>query len=418
MDNSNQNSDTQSRRLEELLSDDERAAMRAPIESAQTLPRRAFVDTDFYQYERKHILRRSWFAVAFSSELATPGDCIPLDVLGYPILLIRGTGGQLHVFHNVCPYDGCEVLVAPKKGLTHLTTPYHGWQYALDGSLCAAGYWDGTEASTSLDLRTLDADLRPIPCTEWFGTVFVWLDGEPQEFDSANRAVVGFCSRVDIERLRIGWDENSRPQISELRINANWKTVYENYAVNVYHENFVHAMYRKSPHVPRVDANGNKIYTEINDPGGFLGLHYDNTIGASFYGESSLPPVRLSDGSANDRNCIANVFPNWAITVLRNCARVAVFLPDSVGAGTQRIATFYDVDAAGDRSLLQERKRAERQGVIARKEDNAICESIQRARRSPAVSAQFYSPFWDNMHYTLSNLVLTRLEEGEARENN
>ena len=418
MNKQNQKTGTQSQSLCELLSDEERAAMRAPIENAQTLPRRAFIDPGFFQYEKKHILRRSWLAVAFSSELAAPGDCVPLEVLGYPILLVRGSDGQLRAFHNVCPYDGCEVLITPKKGLAYLTTPYHGWQYGLDGTLCAAGYWDGTEASASLDLRALGADLHPVPCAEWFGTVFVWLEGEAQAFDSANRAVMEFCSRVDIDRLRVGRDENNHPQISEFRIDANWKTVYENYAVNVYHEHFVHAMYHKSPHVPRVDAGGNKTYTEVNDPSGLLGIHYDNSIGASFYGDSGLPPIRLRDGSANDRNCIINVFPNWAVTVIHNCARIALFLPHEVGRGAQRLATFFDVDAAGRASLLEERKRSEHQGISARKEDNAICESIQRARRSPAVSAQFYSPFWDNMHYTLSNLVLSRLEEGERRASN
>jgi hypothetical protein len=38
---------------------------------------------------------------------------------------------------------------------------------------------------------------------------------------------------------------------------------------------------------------------------------------------------------------------------------------------------------------------------------------VQRARHSPGVNSQFYSPFWDAMHYTLSNLILTRLEESE-----
>jgi hypothetical protein len=30
------------------------------------------------------------------------------------------------------------------------------------------------------------------------------------------------------------------------------------------------------------------------------------------------------------------------------------------------------------------------------------------------VNSQFYAPFWDAMHYTLSNLVLDKLEDGES----
>ena len=58
---------------------------------------------------------------------------------------------------------------------------------------------------------------------------------------------------IDLDRLRIGLDEKGEPMVRTLPIDANWKTVYENYAPNVYHESFVHAMYRRSPHSPRVD---------------------------------------------------------------------------------------------------------------------------------------------------------------------
>ena len=42
--------------LGELLTPDERAAVRAPIERARTLPRRAFVDEDFHAFEVEHLL--------------------------------------------------------------------------------------------------------------------------------------------------------------------------------------------------------------------------------------------------------------------------------------------------------------------------------------------------------------------------
>ena len=73
----------------------------------------------------------------------------------------------------------------------------------------------------------------------------------------------------------------------------------------------------------------------------------------------------------------------------------------------------FDRDGATDPAHLKDRQRALRAGLLARREDNRICESVQRARRSPAVDRQFYSPFRDAMHYTLSNLILDKLEEGE-----
>ena len=139
-------------------------------------------------------------------------------------------------------------------------------------------------------------------------------------------------------------------------------------------------------------------------------------IAASFYGESELPPLCMKDGSPNVTNTISNMFPNWVTTVWGNVARIAFFLPDGPESGTQHLATFFDVNAAEKDAFVKERERSVRVGVIAREEDNRICESIQRARHSPALNAQFYSPFWDAMHYTLSDLVLDRLERSEASD--
>ena len=73
----------------------------------------------------------------------------------------------------------------------------------------------------------------------------------------------------------------------------------------------------------------------------------------------------------------------------------------------------FDREGARSGDLAKDRSQSARKGIIARKEDNLICESIQRARRSPALDSQFYSPFCDAMHYTLTNLILDKLEAGE-----
>ena len=79
--------------LRELLTAEERAAVRAPIEKARTLPRRAFTDPDFHAFEVEHALKESWFAATFATEIPDTGDVSPLTVLGLPVLLVRGGDG-------------------------------------------------------------------------------------------------------------------------------------------------------------------------------------------------------------------------------------------------------------------------------------------------------------------------------------
>jgi phenylpropionate dioxygenase-like ring-hydroxylating dioxygenase large terminal subunit len=122
----------------QLLTRTERAAIRAPIEKAQTLPRRAFIDDEFFRCEAQLALKQSWLAGGFASLIPDAGDISPLTVLGQPILLVHDHLGTAREFHNVTPYDGYEVAVAPAQGLVTIVTPYHRWRYRLDGTLVKA----------------------------------------------------------------------------------------------------------------------------------------------------------------------------------------------------------------------------------------------------------------------------------------
>ena len=244
--------------LRELLTPEERAAIRAPIDHARTLPRRAFTDPDFHAFEVEHALKESWCAVTFATDVPDAGDVLPLTVLGLPVLLVRGGDGVARAFHNVCPYDGCEVSIESQRGVEHIVTPYHGWKYGLDGTLLEANWWDGTPKAADVALDSLNADLAPIPCEEWMSTIFVHPGRRPVAFAEQYGPVLEHLKDIDLDRLRIGLDEKDEPMVRTLSIDANWKTVYENYSPNVYHESFVHAMYRRSPHSPRVDGSATR----------------------------------------------------------------------------------------------------------------------------------------------------------------
>jgi choline monooxygenase len=108
------------------LTEAEIAAVRAPIEQARTLPSHAFTSPEFFDFEADRVLRNAWMAVAFSDQVQHVGDAITLQILGEPIAVVRLASGEAHAFHNVCPYDGCEVLLESATSLDQFVTPYHG----------------------------------------------------------------------------------------------------------------------------------------------------------------------------------------------------------------------------------------------------------------------------------------------------
>jgi choline monooxygenase len=397
----------------ELLTQHEIADILKPIGNARTLPRRAFYSREFYDFEVSRLLTNTWMAVSFADQIPDIGDARPLTVLEHPIVLVRNETGTIVSFHNIVPYDGCEVLVRPAAQLTEFVTPYHGLTYDLNGRLTRAAFWNGMESGG--DLTGLDCNLLSIRCAVWFGIVFVNLNGSAESFEEYLAPVTDFYADYRLDVLRMGRDKENRPLWHELKCRANWKTMYENYSPNVFHESFVHEMYRKSDHSPRVDGSGGKTYKEIVDERGFIGLQYDNRIAGSFFGDlKSLPAVLRKDGSANPANSIVNVYPNWVVTVLGDHARISFMLPDGPDLCTQYVATFFDQSVVSTEESARDREAAWRLGVQARAEDNKICESIQRARRSPAINSQFFNSFWDTPHYVLTQMFL-QLYLGKTR---
>ena len=103
------------------------------------------------------------------------------------------------------------------------------------------------------------------------------------------------------------------------------------------------------------------------------------------------------------------------MTLLNHYARITINMPVAVDTCAQSIATFYHSDQACDPALVAQRNVAARGGVLAREEDNAIVESIQRARHSPAFDTHFFSPFWDRPHYVLTRLFADRIEAAQRQ---
>ena len=91
--------------LADFLSDEELAAIRGPAETARGLPGRAY-GAKFYELEQRRLFPRRWCPVAFASEVAEPGDVLPVELADWPLLLVRGRVGRtmlitLVTFHVV-----------------------------------------------------------------------------------------------------------------------------------------------------------------------------------------------------------------------------------------------------------------------------------------------------------------------------
>src|SRR5438270_4414795 len=144
----------------------------AEISKAWSLPSEAYTDPAVWGVEKEKIFANSWQIVGRRAQVANPGDFFTIELAGEPLLIVRDSHSALRGFYNVCrhragpPAEGCGSRKVFRCG-------YHGWTYALDGSLISAPEVEGVQ-----DFDPSQVALAPVRVEEWFHLIFVNLDSQ------------------------------------------------------------------------------------------------------------------------------------------------------------------------------------------------------------------------------------------------
>jgi Rieske 2Fe-2S family protein len=185
---------------------------------ARTLPAEAYLSQGVFDWEAVHLFERSWVCVGRAEELAEPGDQRAFRIGGEGILVVRDQEQVLRGFYNTCRHRGHELLEpGTSRNLRVIKCPYHAWVYQLDGSLGAAPRFGDLEGFDRTGYPLIAARIE-----EWHGWIFVNADG----------AAPSFTEHVgNLDALIAPW-ETERMFVAErhaYEIDANWKTITENY---------------------------------------------------------------------------------------------------------------------------------------------------------------------------------------------
>src|SRR5271155_2701587 len=135
------------------------------IAQAWTLPSHLYTEPAAFAAEKEGIFARSWQAVGHRDQVADAGDYFTTELVGEPLLIVRGSDGELRGFYNVCrhragpPAEGCGSRKLFRCG-------YHGWTYGLDGSLISAPEFEGQSGFSPSDFA-----LTPVRTAQWFNLI-------------------------------------------------------------------------------------------------------------------------------------------------------------------------------------------------------------------------------------------------------
>jgi nitrite reductase/ring-hydroxylating ferredoxin subunit len=191
------------------------------------IPAAAYFDPERGKIEMERIFKRLPLLLGFSAELRERGAYRALEVVGVPILLIRGGDGEVRAFVNMCTHRGARLVDEGSGKALRFACPYHAWTFDDYGQL--ASILDEKDFG-EVDHSCLG--LTQVPTAERAGLIF---------------GVVTPGAELDIDAFLCGYDE----MLAHLAFDKchlvgrqsfagpNWKICYDGY-LDFYHLPILH----------------------------------------------------------------------------------------------------------------------------------------------------------------------------------
>ena len=143
-----------------------------PLEKAWTIPAPWYFDERLAQLERESVFAANWQVVGHLDQVKEPGQFFTIDVNNEPLVVVRGDGGKLRAFYNVCRHHAAAVVPEAQGCAKNFRCPYHGWTYGNDGALKGMVEFEGV-----CNFDRADNGLVPVRVDTWENFVFVNLEG-------------------------------------------------------------------------------------------------------------------------------------------------------------------------------------------------------------------------------------------------
>ena len=196
------------------------------ISSSATLPPMCYTDSHVLASEMSGLLRRSWHGIARTDEWREPGDYSALELAGVPLIVLRDEERRVRAFANTCRHRGTQLLEG-RGNTARIRCPFHGWTYALDGSLRGA-----TRMGATQGFRRAEMGLVEFRTAERGGFLFIALCDEAPGIDEWLGAFDSLHSPWRLDGL-------VTTRRRELEVECNWKLFLEVFNES-YHLEYVH----------------------------------------------------------------------------------------------------------------------------------------------------------------------------------
>ena len=359
-----------------------------PIKDAHGLPNECYTSKEYTLIERKKLFEDKWMVIGVASSLPNVGDAKPVDILGMPILLVRGKDKKIRVFHNVCSHRGLKLVTKPGNIKNVIRCPYHSWSYNFDGELVATPHIGGMNIHQTKDFERYKSNLKEIRSYIWLDLIMININNNEMSFEEYIKPLS--------DRWEEFWPIKDRELINhsndfgyfKLNANCNWKFAIENYC--------------ESYHLPWVHPGLNS-YSKIEDhyhiqglPNRFAG---QGTVvyNPRFEGKEKFPC--FPNWPKNKENIAEYValFPNVMLGIHKDHYYAYWLEPINHEFTLEHMELYYvGEEAANSKKFESLRKQNHKQWEDIQKEDVDIIQGMQIGRNSPVYNGGNFSPVMDN----------------------
>jgi choline monooxygenase len=320
----------------------------ARLEEATTLPARWYTDPGFLQMEKDKIFWATWQPVGYASSVAEPGQYFSCDIVGEPVVIVRGKDNIVRAFANVCRHRAA-ALVSEPGCANVLKCPYHGWTYQLDGKLLGAPEIEGIEDWDRSQVR-----LPAYQVAVWGPFVFVNVDCGAPPLDEVLGTIPDDAARIGcpIGNLKFSCRR-------DYLIDCNWKVYVDNYL--------------EGYHLPAAH------------PGLFRELDYSQYRVDTFrWYSSQYAPIRppkegeqrqYGEQYAGNRALYFWIFPNFMLNIYPDNLSSNIIVP----VGHNKTLTIFEWFTYGSDPVKESTIQFSDE---IQQEDIAICEAVQKGLQS------------------------------------
>ncbi len=330
------------------------------VASAWSLPAPFYTDAKTHVLEKDKIFAKTWQVVGHRNQLANPGDFFTTDLQGEPMLLVRGTEGELRGFYNVCkhragpPAEGCGSRKLFRCG-------YHGWTYGLDGKLISAPEFENVQ-----EFDRSYFSLTPVRVDEWFNLIFVNLDPKAEP-------LVHSLGELPRQAERFGFGGMKLFERRTYEMKCNWKTYVDNY-LEGYHLPSVHPGLNRE-----LDYNAYTVEPYARHVRQF------SPIRGTQAGDTT--PRRYQETSEDLTTDYFWIFPNWMLNCYPDNVSLNIVLPVDAERSLAIFEWYLPEKDFGSPAAKASVEFSDQIQI----EDVAICETVQKNLHSHSYERGRYS---------------------------